>query len=308
MELAVGKNDDLIKVYDEKNDVWKFVKRDKAFYRQLMLIEETLSRFGLLRNEIKVYVYLARVGKRKASEIAEAISLHRTETYRILRDLEKKGIVFSAFEKPLKFMAVPLEKAIDLLIEAQKTKIRLLENEKSGLVELWLSMPQPKAENSKQEIFQILEGEHQIIMKANELLKRTKTEMKIFAHEKYLALLYHSDFTDDLKRYSNRLNVTLLTENSLRSKFFIERMNWANHNYRIVDVENLPCFVISDKKELLITIQESNENNDDVDIKKPKVLALWTNHSTFVEVLRVLFARLFETGKTLQEIYIRSHA
>ena len=75
------------------------VKKDQSFNKQLTTIEETLSRFGLLKNEIKVYLHLARAGEKKAGEIAEAISLHRTETYRILRDLEKKGIVFSAFSR-----------------------------------------------------------------------------------------------------------------------------------------------------------------------------------------------------------------
>ena len=95
MELSMEKLDDLIKVYDEKNESWKFIKRDKGFNKQLMMVEDTLSRFGLLKNEIRVYVYLARAGERKAAEVAEAILLHRTETYRILRDLEKKGIVFA---------------------------------------------------------------------------------------------------------------------------------------------------------------------------------------------------------------------
>ncbi len=99
MELAVEQNDDLIRVYDDKNEVWKFVKRDRGASRQLLMIEETLSRYGLLKNEIRVYLYLARFGQKKAGEVAESISLHRTETYRILRDLEKKGIVFSVFRK-----------------------------------------------------------------------------------------------------------------------------------------------------------------------------------------------------------------
>ncbi|HEY4674946.1 MAG TPA: helix-turn-helix domain-containing protein [Candidatus Bathyarchaeia archaeon] len=303
MELSMEKNDDLIKMYDEKNDVWRFVKRDKGFNSQLMAIEDTLSKFGLLRNEIRVYLYLARMGERKASEIAEAISLHRTETYRILRDLEKKGVVFSAFEKPLKFTAAPLERAIDLLIEAQRMKIKLLEKEKNSLVQLWLSMPQPRVENNKKEIFQILEGEHQIILKADELLGRTREEMRIFAPEEHLALLYHSDFTDSLKRYLNKIDIVLITESSLKSRFFIERMDLPDHKYRMVDVMNLPCFIISDRKELLITIQENDE-----DKKKTKILALWTNQNAFVEVLQVLFSKLFETGKTLQEICIKSHA
>jgi sugar-specific transcriptional regulator TrmB len=72
------------------------------------------------KNEVKVYIYLARTGEHKASEISEALSLHRTETYRILRDLEKRGLVSSVFEKPLKFTAAPFEKALDILIETKK--------------------------------------------------------------------------------------------------------------------------------------------------------------------------------------------
>lgn len=72
-------------------------------------------------------MYLARTGEHKASEISEALSLHRTETYRILRDLEKKGLVSSVFEKPLKFIATPFEKALDVLIETKKMRINLLE-------------------------------------------------------------------------------------------------------------------------------------------------------------------------------------
>jgi sugar-specific transcriptional regulator TrmB len=308
MELSLEKADDLIRIYDEKNEAWKFVKRDKGLNKQLMMVEDTLSRFGLLKNEIRVYLYLARAGERKAGEIAEAISLHRTETYRILRDLEKKGIVYSAFEKPLKFTAVPLEKAMDLLIEAQKMKIKLLEKEKVALVDLWLSMPQPKVEDSKKEIFQILEGGQQIILKANELLRRTRKEIQIFTPGEYLAQLYHSDFVDNLKRYSNKLDITFLTENSLKSRFFIEKMSWANNRYRVADVKNIPCFIISDRSELLVTMQENEEERENVEKKRSKTVALWTNYTAFVETLQMLFFKLYETGKTVQEIYVRSTA
>ena len=308
MGLSMEKVDDLIKIYDDNSESWRFVKRDRGFNKQLVMIEETLARYGLIRNEIRVYLHLARSGERKASEIAEAISLHRTETYRILRDLEKKGLVYSAFEKPLKFTAVPLEKAIDSLIEAQKMKIRLLEKEKVGLVELWLSIPQQKVENSEKEIFQILEGGQQMILKANELLEKAKNEIQIFAPGEYLAQLYHSDFTDNLKRHSGKLKISLLTENSSKSRFFIEQMGWAAHKYRMVDASNLPCFIIVDIKELLIAIQKNDDEKDSADKKKSRTMALWTNYAAFVEILQMLFAKLGETGKTIQEIYVRASA
>jgi sugar-specific transcriptional regulator TrmB len=301
MELVLEKNNsDLIKIYDEKSDTMKFVKRDKGFNKQITTIEETLTRFGLLKNEIKVYLYLARAGEKKAGEIAEAISLHRTETYRILRDLEKKGILFSVFEKPLKFTAVPLDKAIDLLVDAQKMKIKLLEKEKTNLVELWLSMPQPKMEKTKKELFQMLEGEQQVVLKADELLERTEKEFQIFAPDNYLAQLYYSDFTDKLKTKQEKLDITLLTENSPKSIFFVEQMKWPKHKYGLVTAQNLPCFMISDRKELLIAFHENDTLSESGDKKKFKTAAIWTNYSAFVWTLQMLFSKLLGTEKSSQ--------
>jgi sugar-specific transcriptional regulator TrmB len=304
MELSVEKPNELIKVYDEENEAWKFVKRDKGSYKQLIMMEETLAGFGLLKNEIKVYLYLARTGERKAAEVAEGLSLHRTETYRILRDLEKKGIVFSVFERPLRFSAVPLEKAADLLIEAQKMRIKLLEKEKASLVQLWSSMPQPKVDDNRKEIFQILEGGQQMILKANDLLQNAKKEIQIFAPSEYLAQLYHSDFIDNLEVCSKKLGITLLTENSLKSKFFLEQMNLLTRKYRVVDAKNLPYFIIADKKELLIAIQQNEEGRYGTDKKKSKTVVLWTNYNSFIETLDMLFSKLNETGKTVEEICI----
>jgi sugar-specific transcriptional regulator TrmB len=292
--VVVIDNAELMKLYDKQTEAWKLAKKDQTYNVQLSNIEETLVRFGLLKNEIKVYLHLARAGEKKAGEIAEAISLHRTETYRILRDLEKKGIVFSIFEKPLKFTAVPLDKAIDLLVEAQKIQIKLLEQEKPRLVELWQSMPQPKVAESRKELFQMLEGEQQVLTKANELLEKSEKEFQVFASADYLSQLYYSDFCDKLKRQANKVNVTLVTDNSLKSAYFIGQLQWLSYSHRIVDDENLPCFMISDNKELMIAFREKDVENEDVK-KKYRTVAIWTNYSAFIKVLRMLFSKMTET-------------
>ncbi len=291
MELAM-ENAELIKVYNKQTEAWKLVKKDQGYNKQLTTIEETLSRFGLLKNEIKVYLYLARVGEKKAGEIAEAISLHRTETYRILRDLEKRGIVFSIFEKPLKFTAVPLDKAIDLLVDAQKIKIKLLEQEKPNLVELWLSMPKPKVAAPKKELFQMLEGEQQVIMKANELLEKTEQEFQIFASADYLSQLYYSDFSDRLKSQAHKVNITMVSDNTLKSAYFLRQLHWLNEPQKVEDAQNLPCFMISDQKEVLIAFHERDVTNEDEVKKKFRTAAIWTNYSAFVNILQTLFSKL----------------
>ncbi|MGD6807687.1 MAG: TrmB family transcriptional regulator [Candidatus Bathyarchaeia archaeon] len=288
MALAL---ENVIKVYNKQTDQYKLVKKDNQFNKQLSTIEETLAHFGLLKNEIKVYLHLARSGEKKAGEIAEAIQLHRTETYRILRDLEKKGIVFSIFEKPLKFTAVPLDKAIDLLVDAQKIKIKLLEQEKPSLVELWRSMPQPKMEPSKKELFQMLEGEQQVLMKANELLESATDSFQIYASADYFSDLYYNDFSDKLKMQSNKINVSMITDNSLKSSYFMAQMKWLSDQHRITSDSNLPCFMIADNREVLIVFHEKSVDGDEGK-NKFRTAAIWTNYAALVGTLQVLFGKL----------------
>ncbi|HTY75870.1 MAG TPA: helix-turn-helix domain-containing protein [Candidatus Nanoarchaeia archaeon] len=291
MALATEKQE-LMKVYHQQTETWKLVKKDQSYLEQMSTIEETLSKFGLLKNEIKVYLHLARSGEMKAGDLAQAISLHRTETYRILRDLEKRGIVYSIFEKPLKFTAVPLDKAIDLLVDAQKIKIKLLEQEKTNLVEIWQSMPQMKATNTKKELFQILEGEQQVLMKAEELLEKTEHEFKIFASADYLSQLYYSDFSDKLKIQGDKISVTLVTDTSLKSAYFLGQLPWLSDSQRIKDEQGLPCFMISDNKEVLITFQDKDSAGEDDAKKKYKMAAVWTNYDAFAKILGMLFTKI----------------
>ncbi len=288
--LALEK-DLLEKVYNRQTEAWKLVKKDQTFTKQLTTIEDTLARFGLLKNEIRVYLYLARAGEKKAGEIAEAIQLHRTETYRILRDLEKKGIVFSIFEKPLKFTAVGLDKAIDLLVDAQKIKIKLLEQEKPSLVELWQSMPMAKQEATKKELFQMLEGEQQVLMKANELLEKTEEKFQIYASADYLSELYYNDFSDKLKTQKDKVEVNMVTDNSIKSAYFVGQMSWLSDSHRAVDTADLPCFMISDSKEVLIAFHEKDNDGEDGK-RKYRTAAIWTNYSALVNTLQMLFSKL----------------
>ncbi len=291
MSLLMDKQG-LVEVYDQQTEAWKLVRKDQTYDKKLSTVEETLSRFGLLKNEIRVYLHLARTGEMKAGEIAEAISLHRTETYRILRDLEKKGIVFSIFEKPLKFTAVQLDKAIDLLVDAEKIKIKLLEQEKTSLVELWQSMPQPKVETTKKELFQMLEGDQQVLIKANELLEKTEKKFQIFASADYLSELYYNDFSDQMKSQVDKIEVTLVTDSSLKSAYFIGQMKWLGKTHKITENENLPCFMISDNKEVMIAFHEKDSDEKDDSKKKYRTAAIWTNYAAFVNTLQVLFSKL----------------
>jgi len=286
MELSVEKPENIMKLYDESTGSYRFVKTDSGLSKSIDMIERTLHRLGLSKNEIKVYVSLARSGERKASEISEALSLHRTETYRILRDLEKKGLISSVFEKPLKFIATPFEKALDTLIETKKMKISLLEKRKSSLVDIWLSLPKPEAENERKEVFQILEGEEQINLKADEILNGAEKTIFVFTSEHDIPNFYHSGLLDRLDKISKKnLDVQLLTNYSPKSCFFLEKIKLKKAKYSLSNVEELPTFILTDDNQLVLLIRKNNG--------KKRVAALWTNYDAFVKALKTLFLELW---------------
>lgn len=287
MELTVEKPESIMKLYDENSGLWKFVRVDKGPSKSLEAIEEALGRLGLSRNEIRIYLYIARTGEHKASEISESLSLHRTETYRILRDLEKKGLVSSVFEKPLKFLATSFERALGTLIETKKMKINLLEKKKAELVDLWLTLPKPEAEQERREVFQILEGEEQISLKADEILNAARTEILVFAAEQDIASFYHSSLLDQLEKISKKgVDVQLLTSYSPKSCFFIEKLKLKKAKYSVSEVDGLPTFLLTDDGQLLLLIRKDNG--------KKKVAALWTNYDAFVKALKALFLELWK--------------
>jgi HTH-type transcriptional regulator, sugar sensing transcriptional regulator len=257
-----------------------------------LTIEQTLENFGMQKNEIKVYLHLAEEGSKKAKDICNTIKIHRTETYRLLHHLEKKGLVYNVLEKPVKFFAVPLDEAIDLLVETQKTKIQMLQNKKAELVHLWMSIPQKKRIVVKKQLFQKLEGEQQIILRASEILGQTQNEFQLFATDEYLAELYYGGFFDKLKKLHSKLDITLLTSLSQKSSYFLEKIRWPIEKHRKVEIGNLPSFIISDRNELLVAFNEGERSSEFGHKKKLKNMAVWTNYPAIVAMLEMLFLKL----------------
>ncbi|MCK4438140.1 hypothetical protein KAV47_03605, partial [Candidatus Bathyarchaeota archaeon] len=119
---------------------------------------------------MRVYLYLARFGAHKAQSVAEALSVHRTEAYKILRRLEAQGLISRVMERPMKFVAVAFEKVLDNLIEERRQRIYQMEQRKAELLKIWKSLPEPENVQHSKETFQVLEGKRHISVRLNELL------------------------------------------------------------------------------------------------------------------------------------------
>jgi len=252
-------------------------------------IKTSLIRLQLTKNEVKVYLYLARYGAQKAQKIAEALDLHRTEAYKILRTLENNGVIYRILERPMKFKAVTIEKVIDMKLQERREKIYTLEKKKKELLRLWESLPEVSEPETEEKMLQILEGKHQIIAKISFLLKLSEKKFKGVINDKYLIWLYNSSFFESLEALSNRKDIEakILTDYSSTSTFVMEEINIGNCDFAFLNIKDQPSFIISDSGYMILFLQNDNnkfgvmETNDKSMVKSYENLfdMLWKNQN-----------------------------
>lgn len=103
--------------------------------------ESDLIEFGLTALQSKVYLTLLRLGRARAELLARVTGIVRPEIYRILRELEAKGLVQRTPGAPSKYSATPPNKGLSLVIERYKKKLVDLERKKASLVKIFKAYP-----------------------------------------------------------------------------------------------------------------------------------------------------------------------
>ena len=184
-------------------------------------LKEDLSQFGLTSNQSKVYIFLGKYGSKTAPEVCKSLKLPRTETYHLLTTLQNKGIVSATFQHPIRFSATPLNKAIWVLVNAEKERVNMLERQEKSIVELWDTIPEfSTTSEEKEDKFQMLEGANQIHSKIKEMIVNTTKEFLGLGSEKDFLKFYHSSFFEPLD--NSKIDLKLLTSSSEKSIYIFE--------------------------------------------------------------------------------------
>ena len=256
-------------------------------------LQDQFSKFGLTTNQGKVYIFLGKYGSKTAPEVCRALKIPRTETYHLLTTLQNKGVVSATFEHPIKFSALPLTNAIKSMIDTEKERVKKLENQEQELTKIWESIPTFHNEptSSKEDKFQMLQGENQIYGKINDMIINTKKTFQIIGNEKDFLKFYHANFLEPLDK--SELELQILTNSSERTFYVFDEIDKSN-------VKKIPstskgdiCFVIKDNEEVLFFMKNSDSG-------KENISAMWTNSEAMIYSKKLLFDLLWTKSKTIE--------
>jgi len=286
-DAAVEADSDIIALYNRSQRRSRVLSEAEDHISALKQINRALTRFKLSKNEVKIYLFLARYGSQKAQQIAESMDVHRTEAYKTLRTLEAQGLIARILEKPMKFAALPFEQVLENLIEARRKRIIQLEQKKTELIEMWRSLPEVEEFKAHKETLQVLEGKHRVLAKVSELLSSSEAEFQAVVSDNEMVWLYNSLFFEDLNELMKEkpLDARMMTQYSPTSTYIIEKTGLYDMDFAFLRRSNQPSFFIADDKEILLLM-----NNDE-----NKLLAMWTNYEAVVASFRNLFEHLWNS-------------
>ena len=256
-----------------------------------MAIAQELLEYGLAEPESRIYVYLAKKGTSPAGEIAKALNIRRGQTYNILKSLQEKGIVEAVAGKPTKFSALPLQKALIVLIEAQRQRQHLMERLRPELLSMWQSVLPAGTEEVQEEKYQFLKGVESIYRKASEIINSSDSNIVMVAPERALYQTDRLGVIDRMNRASKRnVNVKVLAEITSRTIEIAKRLK--NINTRQLIEHSPPHFLIVDEEQIIFL------TNPMESVSPREVNAMWTNSPILVRSMQRLFEDMWSGGKS----------
>ncbi len=249
---------------------------------------------GLTKKESDVYLYLANNRHPKnVGDIASRLRLHKGDTYRALKNLQSKGIVESTIDRPMGFIAVSIEKVLDLHIEAIRQQANSLEAEKKDVI------AQLKSSTSEYPItniekFLILKGQRLIYAKCHQMGLEAKKDV-LWLCSNYEGLKHDRNLVCDVKvksliniSYKNIDLIKRLTESAIKAGINVET--------RCLDLKKEMTYNVlieDDKSALLIWEPKIGEDRERV--------AFWTDSEVFVYVWRIFFESLWNNATDINE-------
>jgi sugar-specific transcriptional regulator TrmB len=103
-------------------------------------VTDLLAKLGLNRLDINVYIFLAKKGPRKGTELCNEMKILKQQLYTSLQNLKRTGIINATQNHPATFSAKPFEEILNLSIKSIIDEAQNTQHNKTELFKTWKSI------------------------------------------------------------------------------------------------------------------------------------------------------------------------
>lgn len=220
------------------------------------------------------------------------MQINRTETYRTIRNLQRRGLVEATLERPVRFQSVPFDRCLRILIDERKAKLRILEQRGE---ELRRHFADVRVEPVSQEVerFQVVEGRLRIEQRLLGMYGQAQKSVMTVLSPSEVIRADTSDLLDRLgDAAKNGLRVRVITSINQSNLGIVEKLR-GNIEIRHLDLKAkpIPRVSIIDDNEALFEITTADESS-----KSDEEVALWINSHAFIRNLQAYFEEMWNSS------------
>jgi sugar-specific transcriptional regulator TrmB/pimeloyl-ACP methyl ester carboxylesterase len=268
-------------------------------------VKNVLREFGLTSKEAEVYIFLAKYEVLTGGEIAKQTKIARSLVYRILKSLQSKALVEATLESPTRFVAVPFEKALDLIIKTKQEEALMVERARKDLLKDWriINKAKPKL---KYEKFVVIEESKKIYSKILQMIKETKNQFSGILPVSSLVRaeqfgVFDAAYNHPLKSKIKFQFVTDLTVQNLKAMKLLKPKLKVELNLKgrksEVEVTSFPRVLIRDYEEVLFFIRPEGETTT----RKQGEVCIYTNCESLVQTFNGIFQDLWHNSTDIED-------
>lgn len=268
---------------------------------KLQEIIDRLTVLGLDQDQAAVYVHLSMMGPSKASDVAAALRMHRTETYRTLQDLVQRGFASSTLSRPARFQASPPEALFQEILAAQQTRNENIERARTEIAPALTTLRQQEGGTLSKNSFKVLQGRREIYSVFERLLREAQRTVRILTtHEGELGMADMAGLLDLLgRRAEEGVDMRLLLRATPAAQAKLALLSkGAQVEVRHLDSDRIMRFALADDNALLIWVVSDPSSR----LTSEDDVAVWTDATDFVGTQSVLFDAAWREGKDLRKM------
>ena len=265
------------------------------------LVERLVS-IGLDEREARVYVHLCERGAARASDAAAAVRLKRTETYRTLEALMKRGFITARLTRPVEYEAVPPETVFALLLAQHEERRTEIERLRERVAEL--SAQARERDGSGRHAYKILQGRRAIHAAVEAMLRRAQQGQSMVSTTFSPAQATNANraFAATVRRAAEGFPMRVLLREMPGLERALEPLTThPNVRVRYYAPEHPARFVITDRREILVWLV--SDPSTSLDARED--VAMWTNAPDFVRLHETLYEALWDAGR--EPVRLRTH-
>ncbi|MCD6367877.1 MAG: TrmB family transcriptional regulator [Candidatus Aenigmarchaeota archaeon] len=272
------------------------VKMTKVVASQKVL--DVLKTLGLNSYERKLYVTLLAKGTSTAGSLSELSGVPRSRTYDVLESLADKGFVVIQSNKPLKYVAIPPDEALERLRKKHEEDFkeltqRIEEVKKSKVLDELKSLYKKGVKTvNPAELTGAIRGRYAMHQQLESVLKRAKDHIYLLTSEEGLIELYENQnklLRDAAKR---GVDVRIAAPITKTNEGIIKDLSSYAKLRNTKGIKGLRGrFAIVDGKEVIVALTDEKTH-------PTQDLHLWSQSSHIAgDTLRPLFEMVWENAE-----------